>query len=101
MEIQNEIDNALASGNATFEVFERKNKVVFSIKDGSELITILDQYFGNAGRHSAPSSIISGSNAISVIKIPGYLISPSVFQNEKRVKDGYHIYQFDYVQAHT
>ncbi|SRR6266704_420406 len=97
MEIQDHIDRAIASGGATFEVSERTNKLTLSVKEGSELIVILDQLFGSARLSLVPSAIIRGSDAIPSIEVGGYHISPSVFQHDKRIKDGYHIYQFDYV----
>ncbi len=95
MEIQNEIDKAIASGNATFEFSERTEKLALSVKEGSNLIAILDQLFGSSKAQLEPSAMIGGSDAIHVIKVGDYRISPSVFQHDKRVKNGYHIYQFD------
>lgn len=95
MEIQNEIDKAIASGSATFEVSERTEKLILSVKEGSELIVILDQLFGSSKASLVPSASIRGSDAIPFIKVGGYHISPSVFQHDKRIKNGYHIYQFD------
>ena len=95
MEIQDVINRAVASGSATFDVPKRTKKLTLSVKEGSELIVILDKLFNFAKATLVPSATIRGSDAIPFIKVGNYVISPSVFQHDKRVKDGYHIYQFD------
>ena len=95
MEIQDEIEEAIATGYATSEVSQRTNKLILSVKEGSELIARLDQLFASAKLSLIPSAIIRGSDAIPPIRIAGILITPSAFQHDKRVKDGRHIYQFD------
>ncbi len=97
MSIENEIKEALGRGEATHRIEENNRKFVLSVKDGSNLIQSLDQLFSAGKLNQVPSAYISGSDAIPSIDIEGYLISPSVFKSEKFVKDGVHIYNFDYI----
>lgn len=43
MEIQDEIDRAIASGCARFEVSDRTNKLILSVEEGSILTASLDK----------------------------------------------------------
>ena len=98
MTIQEEIDRAIADRSATFEISEGNRKLILSVAEGNELIAALDKAFGSSKRSLIPSAQMSGDDAIPPMKIGGYSISPSVFQPEKHVKNGYHIYKFDYVR---
>jgi hypothetical protein len=97
MEIQDEINRAIASGSAKFEVSEQTEKLSLSVEEGSKLIAILDQQFGSAKLSLKSSAIIRDSDAFFSIKVGDYLIVPSPSQHSKRVKDGYHIYLFNVV----
>ena len=98
MDIQEEIEKAIESGVATFEVSSPKEKFILSVKAGCRLIGILDQLFNSGRSNMVPFAAVRGSDALPGINIEGYLISPSVFQSEKQVQDGNHIYKFDYIE---
>ena len=97
MTVKAEIKQALRSGEASYKIEENNKKYVLSVKEGCSLIHTLDGLFGSGVLGQVPSAQISGNDAIPSINIDGYLLSPSVFKSQKIIKNGYHIYNFDYI----
>lgn len=92
-EAQTALDEALATGDATYEISKGRHALILTVKNGNRLIPLMDQIFGYADLDLIPNVHRNSDNAVPVLMIGKYVTSPKFERNEV---EGYHKYELTY-----
>jgi hypothetical protein len=90
---QTALDEALTTGAATYKISKGRDALILSVKDGHPLIPLMDQIFGFAGLDLVHNAQRSAGNAVPVLTIEEYAVTPKFRRQEI---DGYHVYELIY-----
>lgn len=97
-EAQFALDEALKSGDATYDIVPRRQALVLKVKNGSDLIPIIDRIFDYSNLDFNANFQRNPSNAVPALTIGEYVVTPKY---ERKEGTEYHEYELIYAHLNT
>ena len=94
-EAQTALDDALATGAATYEISKGRQALILTVKRGHRLIPLMDQLFSFADLDLCPGARRSVDNAVPVLTIGEYAVAPKF---ERRELAESYVYELSYTK---